>query len=84
MATGVQITLIICITLVVITLFSGRKAVRDMETTSNVIAEAHEANLLKRLLKQRLESYTGITYSELVDICTMIGIQKDGDANESV
>ena len=55
-----------------------------METTQNVTMEAHEALLLKRLLKQRLESYSGITYSELVDICTMLGIQKDGDENEIV
>ena len=55
-----------------------------METTQKVITEAHEAMMLKRLLKQRLESYSGITYSELVDICTMLGIQKDGDRNEIV
>lgn len=57
---------------------------RDMDTTQNVIEEAHEAMMLKRLLKQRLESYSGITYSELVDICIMLGIRKDGDRNESV
>lgn len=55
-----------------------------MDTTQNVIEEAHEAKLLKRLLKQRLESYIGITYQELGDICTMLGIQKDGDENEIV
>lgn len=46
--------------------------------------EAHEAEMMKRLLKQRLELYSGITYQELVDICTMLGIRKDGDRNESV
>lgn len=55
-----------------------------MDIVTDTITEAHEAKLLKRLLKQRLESYTGITYQELVDICTMLGIQKDGDRNESV
>ena len=55
-----------------------------MDTTQNVIEEAHEAKILKRLLKQRLESYSGITYQELVDICTMLGIWKDGDRDESV
>lgn len=55
-----------------------------MDITTDAITEAHEAKLLKRLLKQRLESYSGITYQELVDICTMLGIRKDGDRNESV
>lgn len=55
-----------------------------MDLVTDTITEAHEAKLLKRLLKQRLESYSGITYSELVDICTMLGIQKDGECNENV
>ena len=41
-----------------------------------LVKAEHEVTLLKRLLAEKLRSYSGITYSELETICTMLGITK--------
>lgn len=38
--------------------------------------EAHELAMLKRLFKEKLNHYNGITHGELENICTMLGITK--------
>jgi hypothetical protein len=39
--------------------------------------EAHDSALLKRILADKLNRYGGITHSELALICTMFGIEKE-------
>jgi hypothetical protein len=42
-----------------------------------LINEAHDAALLKRILADRLNSYGGIKHDELELICTMFGIRRE-------
>lgn len=46
------------------------------------IKEAHEANLLKRLLAKKLVGYGGITHEELKMICVMFDIKEDDSDEE--
>lgn len=41
--------------------------------------EAHDAALLKRILADKLKRYSGINHAELELICTMFGIEKEVD-----
>lgn len=45
-----------------------------------LIAEAHEAKLLKQLLEAKLYGYGGIRHDELEMICAMFGIRRGADA----
>jgi hypothetical protein len=45
----------------------------------DLIKEAHEARLLKRLLAKKLNEYGGIKHDELKDICTMFNITEDDE-----
>lgn len=42
-----------------------------------LLNEAHDAALLKRILADKLNRYSHITYNELELICTMFGIQRE-------
>lgn len=46
---------------------------------TELIAEAHEAKLLKRLLAEKLSAYNGIKHEELRGICAMFGIEERVD-----
>jgi hypothetical protein len=55
------------------------------EKTTELIAEAHEAKLLKRLLAEKLSAYNGIRHDELKSICAMFGIaEKEWVPNENI
>lgn len=43
----------------------------------DLISEAHDAVLLKRLLGDKLNGYGGIRHDELELICAMFGIRKE-------
>lgn len=45
-----------------------------------VFREAHEASILKRLLAEKLRSYSGITREELENICIMLGVTREDDS----
>lgn len=45
-----------------------------------LIKEAHEARLMKQLMKKKLAQYGGIKHDELENICIMFGITKEGDS----
>lgn len=42
-----------------------------------LIAEAHDAALLKRVLAEKLNRYSGISRDELELICAMFGIRRE-------
>ena len=44
-----------------------------------LIREAHEAKLLKRLLKKKLDEYAGIAHRELELICATFTVDEDGE-----
>lgn len=50
------------------------------EKTMELIKEAHEAKLLKRLLAEKLSAYGGIKHEELKVICSMFGVTESEDA----
>lgn len=41
--------------------------------------EAHELAMLKRLFKEKLNHYSGITRDELENICIMLGFYREGE-----
>lgn len=43
----------------------------------DLLNEAHDAVLLKRILEKKLNGYGGIKHDELELICTMFGIRKE-------
>ena len=48
--------------------------------TYRLVRAEHEATILKRLLAEKLRSYSGITREELENICTMLGVTREGDS----
>ena len=42
---------------------------------ADLVSAAKEVKMLRNLLQKKLNSYGGISHSELEDICTMLGIK---------
>ena len=54
--------------------------ISQAQQVEQLIKEAHEAKMLKQFLANKLSRYGGITHEELVNICVVFGITKEGDS----
>ena len=52
----------------------------NLSEVERLMKAEHETTLLKRLLAEKLRSYSGIPREELENICTMLGVTREGDS----
>lgn len=50
----------------------------NLSEVERLMKAEHETILLKRLFAEKLRIYSGITREELENICTMLGVTREG------